>query len=400
MDLHFPLDDPDFYLADPYEAYRQLRQRAPVYWCESGKFWALSKHADILQVSRNPAQFRSGGGVLAKNDPLRMQNLAGRTVPSDAKAPSIIFMDPPEHNRYRRLVTHAFTPRRVAALEPLMRGIVRQCLEGIPIGEPIDFVDHLSVPLPILVIGEMLGVPADDRADFRRWSDSVIEAAEKNEADLLRNIGEFFAYLQVRIDERRKKPADDLISVLIQAEVDGDRLGEGDILLFCQTLLVAGNETTRNLISGGALALLDHPDQKQKLIDDPSLIASAVEEMLRWVTPVKSFARTAVKDCEIRGERIAAGDYLVMLYASGNRDEEVWGPTAGQFDVTRGADLSHLAFGFGQHMCLGANLARLEARVLFEELLARRPTFELAGEVQRLRSTLINGVVRMPVVFR
>lgn len=400
MGLDFTLDDPEFYLHDAHGAYRQLREHAPVYWCESGKFWALSKHADILYVSRNPALFRSGRGVLARNDPLRMQNLANRTVPEDAKAPSIIFMDPPEHNRYRKLVTHAFTPRRIAALEPLMRDIVWKSLDGIQPGEPVDFVDRVSVPLPLLVIAEMLGVPAGDRDDFRRWSDAVIEAAETNEEDLFRAIGEFFAYLQERIGETRKRPADDLISVLIRAEVDGDRLAEGDILLFCQTLLVAGNETTRNLISGGALALLDHPEQRKKLLDDPSLIPEAIEEMLRWVTPVKSFARTAVQDCEIRGQRIAAGDYVVMLYASGNRDEEVWGPTAGQFDVTRATDVTHLAFGFGQHMCLGANLARLEARVLFEELLARRPEFELAGEVEHLRSTLINGVVRMPVIFR
>lgn len=400
MSLDFALDDPDFYLGDPHAGYRQLREHAPVYWCESGRFWALSKHADILHVSRNPASFRSGGGVLAKNDPLRMQNLADRTVPSDAKAPSIIFMDPPEHNLYRRLVTHAFTPRRVGALEPLMRTIARKCLDGIRPGEPVDFVDRISVPLPILVIGEMLGIPSSDRDDFRRWSDTVVEAAETNETELFQAIGEFFAYLQAKIDERRKRPADDLISVLIEADVDGDRLAEGDILLFCQTLLVAGNETTRNLISGGALALLDHPEQLRKLVDSPSLIATAIEEMLRWVTPVQSFARTAVEDCEIRGQRIAAGDYVVMLYASGNRDDEVWGPTAGQFDVARNSDVSHLSFGFGQHMCLGANLARLEARVLFEELLARRPNFELAGEVEQLRSTLINGVVRMPVVFR
>jgi len=400
MGLHFALDDPDFYLADPHAAYRELREHAPVYWCESGRFWALSKHADILRVSRSPVSFRSGGGVLAKNDPLRMQSRTDRSIPTDAKAPSIIFMDPPEHTRYRRLVTHAFTPRRVSALEPLMRAVARQCLDEIPTGERIDFVDRVSVPLPIRVIAEMLGVPVSDRDDFRRWSDAVVEAAEANEADLFRAIGEFFAYLQARIDERRKRPTDDLLSVLIQAEVDGDRLTEGDVLLFCQTLLVAGNETTRNLISGGALALLDHPEEKKKLAENPALIGTAVEEMLRWVTPVHSFARTAVEDCEIRGQQVSAGDYLVMLYASGNRDEEVWGPTAGVLDVSRATDPSHVAFGFGQHMCLGANLARLEARVLFEELLARRPDFELAGEVQRLRSTLINGVVRMPVVFR
>lgn len=398
MPLEIALDDPAFYVDDPHPAYRQLREEAPVYWYEPGKYWAVSKHADILHVSRNPGRFRSGGGVLANNDPIRLQGRNIETMPQ-AKAPSIIFMDPPEHNRYRRIVTHAFTPRRIAALETRMREIVRHCLDAIPSGRTVNFVDQLSVPLPMLVIAEMLGIPTEDHGQFRKWSDTVVEAAERFQEDTLQSIGEFFAYLQARIDERRAAPGDDLISVLIEAEVDGERLAAGDILLFCQTLLVAGNETTRNLISGGALALLEHPDQRDALIADPSLIPDAVEEMLRWVTPISSFARTATEDCELRGQPIAAGDYLVMLYASANRDEEAWGATAGEFDIARRADVTHLAFGFGQHMCLGANLTRLEARVLFEELLQRRPHFHRAGDVVRLRSTLMNGIVELPVVF-
>ncbi len=399
MRLDFALDDPGFYHDEPHAAYRRLRDEAPVYWYEPGRFWALSKFADIMHVSRNPGLFRSGGGILAKNDPVRIQGRNLETMPV-AKAPSIIFMDPPEHNRYRRIVTHAFTPRRIVALESRMREIVQSGLAAIPTGETIDFVDHLSVPLPMLVIAELLGIPTAEHAQFRRWSDAVVEAAETAQAETIRAIGELFAYLQEKVDERRAAPGDDLISVLIGAEVDGESLSAGDILLFCQTLLVAGNETTRNLISGGALALLEYPEEKAKLIAAPSLIGPAIEEMLRWVTPITSFARTATDDCELRGHAIARGDYLVMLYASGNRDEEVWGPTADRFDVRRTAEVSHVAFGFGQHMCLGANLARLEARVLFEELLARRPDFDLAGEVARLRSTLMNGITRMPVIFR
>jgi cytochrome P450 len=181
--------------------------------------------------------------------------------------------------------------------------------------------------------------------------------------------------------------------------VDGERLADDEVLMFCMTLLVAGNETTRNLVSGGAKALMEFPDQRRALVENPDRLPGAVEEMLRWVTPIRSFARTATRDTEIRGQRIAAGDYVLLLYASGNRDEEVFGPTADAFDVARPLEPMHVAFGFGEHFCLGASLARLEARVLFEELLARFPDFSLAGEIVPLRSTLMNGLVRMPVTF-
>jgi len=213
-------------------------------------------------------------------------------------------------------------------------------------------------------------------------------------------LAELFAYLQKTVDERRRAPRDDLISLLLAAELDGEHLDDGEILMFAMTLLVAGNETTRNLISGGSLALLEHPDQKQLLRRDPSLIPNAVEEMLRWVSPVRTFCRSATQPTELHGKRIEEGQYLLLLYGSANRDEAVFGDDADRFDVTRENGRRHVAFGYGEHLCMGASLARLEARVMFEELLGRLPEFELAGAVRPLPSSLMNGIVEMPVTFK
>ena len=382
------LDDPDFYLADPHAAFRWMRERAPVYRCERARLWAISKHADIMRVSGNPEIFCSARGILI-NDGLR-----GET-PMEVP-PSIIYMDPPQHNRYRKLVSRAFTPGMVAGLEGRTRAIARESLDAIRSGETHDFVETVAVPLPMLVIAEMLGVAAEDRGTFKRWSDAIIAAADTGTSpESMQHVGELFAYFYAKLGERRGR----LLSALAAAEVDGERLADEELLMFCMTLLVAGNETTRNLISGGAKALMEFPDQRRALVENPDRLPGAVEEMLRWVTPIRSFARTATRDTEIRGQRIAAGDYVLLLYASGNRDEEVFGPTADVFDVARPAEPMHVAFGFGEHFCLGASLARLEARVLFAELLGRFPDFSLAGEIVPLRSTLMNGLVRMPVTF-
>ena len=383
------LNDPDFHLGDVDAVYRRLRAEAPVCWCGRAGMWAIARYADIQHVSRNPQQFCSGRGVII-NDPMR-----DGTMPPGAL--SIIYLDPPAHNRYRRLVSKAFTPRMVAALEERVREITRQSLDAVPPEAVVDFVEHVAVPLPMLVIAELLGVAGEDRADFRRWSDAMIAGADLGSAATMETVSQLFQYFFRTLEERRRTPRADLVSALATAELDGERLADDEILMFCVTLLVAGNETTRNLISGGARALAEFPDQRRKLLADPSRIANGVEEMLRWVTPVKAFARTAVADTTLGGQSIAAGDYLVLLYGSANRDEAVWGPTADCFDVMRSPEPGHLAFGFGQHLCLGANLARLEARILFEELLARFPTFAVAGPVERLRSTVINGIVRMPV---
>jgi cytochrome P450 len=387
----YALDDPGFYLDDVDAAYRRLRAEAPVYWCARAGFWALAKHADVQYVSRNPQLFCSGRGILVK-DPMR-----DGTMPE--QPPSIIYMDQPAHLRYRRLVSKAFTPRMVQTLEPRVRAFARQSVDAIAPGVPLDFVEHVAVPLPLLVIAEMLGVPAEDRARFKQWSDIIITGADLGPAAAMSTVQELFAYFFEQLEARRRAPRDDLVSALALAEVDGERLADDEVLMFCMTLLVAGNETTRNLISGGGRALMQFPDQRRTLAADSALLPRAVDEMLRWVTPVKTFARTATQDTTIRGQRIAAGDYVVLLYASANRDEAVWGPTADRFDVTRAPDPGHLAFGIGPHSCLGAHLATLEARVLFEELLARFPDFEPAGEPEPLRSTVMNGIVRMPVVF-
>jgi cytochrome P450 len=311
-------------------------------------------------------------------------------------------MDPPEHNRYRKLVIRAFTPAATLELETMVRQIARECLETVEAGEPIDLVDALAVPLPMYVIAEMLGVPRSDRADFKRWSDSMIEAgggrrSPATDASMIEMLG----YFQRVLGERRRAPKDDLVSTLARADIDGAALSDPEILMFCVTLLAAGNETTRNLISGGSLLLMRHPDQWKRLLAEPRLLSNAVEEMLRWWTPVQSFIRRATSDTELRGRRIREGEAVLLLYASANRDEEVWGEDAERFDVGRDhSRVRHLAFGFGEHLCLGAPLARLEARVMFEELLRRFSAFELAGEPEMLHSRLMHGVEKLPVLFR
>jgi cytochrome P450 len=315
-------------------------------------------------------------------------------------APSIIQMDPPEHNRHRKLAIGAFTPRAVAALEPRVRALARESLAGLRPGEPFDFVERVAIPLPMFVIAELLGVPGSDREAFRRWSDALVEAGSGGPDEKTRDaVVELFGYMIARAAECRRAPRGDVLTRLALAEIDGERLSDAELGIFCLTLLVAGNETTRNLISGGMRALLECAGQWEKLCASPALVPNAVEEMLRWVTPVQNFARRVQQDTELCGKRLRAGEYVALFYGSANRDEAVFGPDADAFDVTRPDARRHLSFGFGEHLCLGASLARLEARVMFEELLALGPGLSLAGPVERLPSILMNGLVRMPVAF-
>jgi cytochrome P450 len=395
MTERFAPDDPEFFLGDPHAEFRRLRREDPLPWYPgSGGAWCVLKHADILAVSRDPQRFTSTRGVQ-----LGMSDVSARPpgIPL-----TILEMDPPEHNQHRKLVIGAFTPGATKPLETMVRQIARECLDAIEPGAVTDLVEALAVPLPMYVIAEMLGVPRSDRPSFKRWSDSLIEAGGgRRSATTDAMLGEMLLYFQAVLGERRRAPKDDLISTLAFAEIEGEQLTEPAILMFCITLLGAGNETTRNLISGGSLLLARNPDQKRRLLAERNLLPNAVEEMLRWWTPVQSFIRTATRDTELRGRRIAEGDVMLLLYASANRDEEVWGDDADRFDIGRDhARKRHLAFGFGEHLCLGAPLARMEARVLFEELLARHPDFELAGEPELLHSRLMHGIERMPVRFR
>ena len=382
-----PLHSPDFFVGDPYPAYQELRATAPVVWNDVTKFWALLKYEDIRYVSGNPALFTSTKGITIPDpeflNPVQEGNL--------------IFIDPPRHRQLRKLINTGFTRRRVSILEPKIRAIVYRLLDDVQPGATLEFAEGIAAPLPTRMIAELLGAPPEDWERFRRWSDACTGTADPEiELESFEAIGELDEYFRQLIAARRKHARDDMLSALTAARVDGEELTDEDLLNFAFLLLVAGNETTRNLIALGTLALIAHPDECGKLVDDPSLIPGAVEEMLRWTSPVTHMARTATADVEIRGQLIKEGDTVVMLYGSANRDEEIFGSDAEEFKVTRSPN-PHIAFGCGEHSCIGSQLARLEACVLFEVLLGRYAKLELTGDVDRMRATMIPGVKRMPV---
>ncbi|OBJ54358.1 cytochrome [Mycobacterium sp. 1423905.2] len=387
MRTTFPLHSPDFYAGDPYPAYRELRALSPVCWNDVTGFWALLKYEDVRFVSSNPALFSSTQGITIPDPQL----------PNPVQEGSLIFTDPPRHRQLRKLINSGFTRRHVAILEPKIREIVRGILDEIEPGSVHEFAEEIAAPLPTRIIAQLLGAPPDDWEQFRAWSDAMTGSADPEiELDSLVAAGQLYEYFQALIADRRTGAREDMLSTLVNAEIDGLRLSDEELVNFAFLLLVAGNETTRNLIALGTLALIEHPDQYRMLVEDPSLIPSAVEEMLRWNSPVVHMARTATTDVQIRGQRIAAGQVVVMLYGSANRDEDVFGTDSEAFDVTRHPN-PHIAFGCGEHSCLGAQLARLEAHLLFDELLSRFPSIELVGEVSRMRATMVPGVKRMPV---
>ena len=384
-----PLHSPDFFAGDPYPAYRELRASAPVCWNDVTKFWALLKYEDIRYVSTNPDKFSSTKGITIP-DPV---------LPNPVQRGSLIFTDPPRHRQLRKLINTGFTRRQVAVLEPKVREIVYGVLDEVGPGAGHEFAEELAAPLPTRMIAELLGAPPDDWEKFRRWSDACTGTADPEiELDSFAAIAELFEYFQQLVAARRAEPRNDVLSVLSTAEVDGARLTDEDLLNFAFLLLVAGNETTRNLIALGTLALIDHPAACRRLVEEPLLIPAAVEEMLRWTSPVTHMARAATVDVEIRGQLIREGEMVVMLYGSANRDEEIFGSDAEEFKIARHPN-PHIAFGCGEHSCVGAQLARLEARVFFEALLGRYPQIELIGDVDRMRATMVPGVKRMPVRF-
>lgn len=385
-----PLHSPDFYAGDPYPSYRELRNTTPVVWNDVTNFWALLKYEDIRYVSGHPLTFSSMKGITIP-DP---------DQPEPVQEGNLIFTDPPRHRQLRKLINSGFSRRQVQLLEPKVRQIVKGIVDGVDPSRDYEFAEEIAAPLPTRMIAELLGAAPEDWEQFRAWSDAAVGTADPDiELDSMVALGELYEYFTKLIAARRSGEVsgqDDLLSILAAAEVDGERLTDADLLNFSFLLLVAGNETTRNLIALGTLALIDHPDQFALLRSDPSLLPGAVEEMLRYTSPVTHMARHATEDVEIRGQRIRAGDTVVMLYGSANRDEEIFGPTSEEFDITRNPN-PHIAFGAGEHACLGAQLARLEARVMFEVLLGSFPTIELTGDVSRLRATMVPGVKRMPI---
>ncbi len=385
-----PFHDPAFWAGDPYPAFAGLRAHDPVHRYDgpAGSMWAVARHADVLAVSKDPATFCSGKGVL-------LTDLTRPVVSAD----SILYLDPPQHAKHRKLVSPSLTVRRVGALEDRVREIVRRLLDELPADEPLDAVEAISMPVPLMVIAELIGVPRSDLGDFRRWSDAMIDAASEFTDGALALAAELFTYIDGVVKARHEAPQDDLVSVLAHGTVDGESVSDLDINMFVLTLLVAGNETTRTLLSNSLIALAEHPDQRSRLVDDPSGLPVAVEELLRWEAPIMSFCRTATRDTELGDKAIAEGDYVLLLYQSANRDEAVFGPTADRLDLTRSPN-PHTSFGYAEHYCLGAGLARLEARVVLEELLARWPAYELAGVPERLPSRLVRGVRHLPLALQ
>ena len=388
MTLHVPLHAPSFYTADPAPHYRRLRRDAPVYWHAERGWWALSRWEDIRQVSIQPELFCSSEGIMipeAGNDETQQQ------------VDSLIFTDPPRHRALRKMVKRSFMPANLRRLEPRIRELVSGLVDGLERGRQLDFAEEVAGPLPTIVIAEMLGAPTEDWPRFRIWTDAVIGFLDPGEEMTATQAhGEMHAYLTELIEARRRAPRDDLTSALVRAEIDGRKLTESELYSFCWLLLVAGNETVRNLVALGTLALITHPEELREVVDRPGLVPSAVEEMLRWSGVVTHMVRSATRDVEIRGTRISAGQKLILLYAAANRDEEIFGDRAEDFLVGRNPN-PHLTFGFGEHICLGANLARLQARLLFEALLPVLPRLELAGEVTRVLATMVPGVRSMPI---
>jgi cholest-4-en-3-one 26-monooxygenase len=310
-------------------------------------------------------------------------------------------MDPPLHTKYRRLVNLGFSPKMVNRLEPAIRKMANEIIDRVAARGECDFVVDVAAELPLQVIVEMMGVPQEDRHRVFDWSNRMIGYDDPEYMTSMEDghlaAMEMFQYAQELAESRRADPKDDLATVLTQAEVEGEKLTESQFNNFFLLLMVAGNETTRNTIGGGMLALCEHPDQRRRLLADRALMPTAVDEIIRWVAPVMAFVRTATRDLELHGQKVREGDRLTIWYPSANHDEDVF-PDGDTFDVGRTPN-DHLGFGIGPHFCLGANLARLEIRIMFEELLRRLPDIELAGPVSRLRSNFIGGFKHMPVRF-
>ena len=390
--------NPDtFVTGAPFDAMARLRADAPVHPVQlSGlpRAWLLTKHADVRLVSRDTDTFTSSRG----NTLVEVE--AG---PTSAMLPGI---DPPRHVHYRKLINQGFTARNVLRLEPHMRQVARNIVADIKQKGEFDAVPDISAEMSLQVIADVLGVPAEDRMEVFRWSNAIgtLGIEDPDYAPTPEALGqaaaEMFRYCGELVKHRRTHGrTDDILSALLAAEVDGERLNRDQLNEFFLLLAIAGNETTRNTLSHGILALSQHPEQQALLARDPDAVKPAVEELLRWASPVMHFRRTVTRDVEIRGRQIPAGDWVLMHYLSANRDEDVF-ERAGEFDVTRnpsGTGAGHAAFGGGGvHFCLGAQLARLELRVLLEELYPNVPGLTVTGEPDRLRSSFFHGIKRLP----
>jgi len=389
--------DPDvFREGRHHEMFAVLRREDPVHWHpepDGPGFWCITRHADLVTVNRDYEVFSSAEqGV----------NIPDIAPGDEMVREMMLIMDPPRHTRYRLLVNKGFTPRMVGLIEDHLRAKARAIVDAVCERGRCDFVADIASELPLQAIAELMGVPLEDRRKLFEWSNRLVgfddPEFQGSREDGRHAAAEVYLYANQLAAQRRAEPRDDIVSRLIAAEIDGDRLSEAEFDMFFLLLAVAGNETTRNATAHGMKALIEHPDQYAALVADPGLVDSAVEEILRWATPVLHFRRTARRDYELGGRTIRAGDKVVMWHISANRDETVFEDPF-RFDIRRSPN-DHIAFGGGgPHYCLGANLARMELRLIFRELVTRLPDLTLDGEVEYLRSNFIGGIKRMPVRF-
>jgi cholest-4-en-3-one 26-monooxygenase len=392
------LDRDRFIQGIPHEWFTHLRRNAPIYHHPEPAgpgFWVFSRHEDVVAVGRDARRFsseQSRGGVVGLEEPdYEVEDPGGNMM---------LTMDPPPHTRYRRLVNRGFTPRMIGMLEPHIREMSGRIIDEALARREVDFVVDIASELPLQVIAELMGVPQEDRHRIFDWSNRMIGSEDPEYNVSMEQVRqaqiEMFMYAQALADRRREEPLDDIITKLLAADVDGDQLSAMDFNLFFLLLAVAGNETTRNAISHGLNAFLEEPDQYELLVSDPSVIDTAVEEILRWASPVLYFKRNVTEDFEYKGHQLREGDKVSIWYVSANRDEAVFDDPF-RFDVTRQPN-EHIAFGGGgPHHCLGANLARMEIKIFFEEWVRRVPQVEGMGAPARLRSNFIGGIKHLPV---
>jgi len=397
------LTDPDLHCSGvPAALYRELRAARVVrqdHPMKGGQgFWAFFRQADVDRISKHPDEFSSAQKSCFMNDVAEESLPMLRTM--------ILNMDPPEHIKYRRVVRNAFTPAKVDSYEPRFREVVREAVDAFIDRGHCEFITELACVLPLIAICEILGVPIEDRTRFFDWTNTMIGADDPDvttsEMDGQMAAAELYMYADKVMESHRENPRDDIVGALLRGTVAGEHLTEDEFRSFMLLLIVAGNETTRTMTSQGMRVLMEHPEQYQMLVDDPSLVPDAVEEILRFNPAVINFRRTVTTATEVAGQALAAGDKVVMFYQAASRDEVLF-EDPDRFDITRprreDVRNQHRAFGIGEHFCLGSHLARLELKVVFEELVTRIRSPRLNGEIKWLRSNFIHGIKEMPIAF-
>ena len=402
----------------PYQNWKLLRDHSPVHLIEhEGRlpFWAITRHEDIVSISRRPDLFLNAPRLLVNPTGGDDTDLGAELGTGDSYSPDgtvvrmLLNMDPPDHASYRSLVNKRFTPRALTAITAQVDGIAASILDDITndgAESEVDFVEKVSAVLPIWVIAEMLGVPRSDWRLLFDWTNRIIGSGDPEFQDPGRNASEtllgarasLFEYFTEMTEDRRLNPRDDLVTILTHSTVDDAPLPTLELLSYYFLLVVAGNETTRNATTGGLLALIENPDQLELVRGNPSLLKPLVEEVLRWTAPVIHFCRTASQDVELRGQKIRKNDLLCLFYPSANRDERVF-DEPDRFRADRRPN-RHLSFGIGEHVCLGAHVARLELQVIFKHMIERFEAIELAGDISRLRSCIVGGIKHMPIRYR